>query len=181
MSTIKTIDSFLDGLFRPFGRFIYRSFTPSPWQITRIPFVPPYVSGDPLVLQRGTIKPLYFVQHPAGFFSVAQPQPAVDVFGHGLPVAEIENKQLRFLLSQAPMQDAPKDLFTAGRAVTKYAYVNPKTFAKFTSGAYTPKSNAPYIQVRPSPTKWVISSLMPENQVIYTPNPLPGVERLLAS
>lgn len=88
--------------------------------------------------------------------------------------------QLKFLLSQAPMIDAPVDLFNAGRAVTKYAFVHPKTFEKFTKNAYAPKGSAPYIQIRPSSTKWVITTLMPENQVIYTPNPMPGIEKNLA-
>lgn len=92
----------------------------------------------------------------------------------------VEN-QLRFLLSQAPMLDAPTDLGAAAHSVTKFAYVHPKTFATFTKGAYSPKSSAPYVQIRPSPTKWIITTLMPEGVVIYTSNPLPGIEKLLAS
>ena len=95
--------------------------------------------------------------------------------------SKVVENQLRFLLSQAPMIDAPADLFNAGRAVTKFAYVHPKTFAAFTKGAYAPKSSAPYVQISPSRTKWVITTLMPEKVVIYTSNPLPGIEKLLAS
>ena len=51
--------------------------------------------------------------------------------------SKVVENQLRFLLSQAPMIDAPADLFNAGRAVTKFAYVHPKTFAAFTKGAKT--------------------------------------------
>lgn len=136
----------------------------------------------PAAQPKGTgLFPTYFVGHSDGSYSKADPQPTLDLFGRGLPMKETENRQLKFLLSQAPMIDAPVDLFNAGRAVTKYAYVNPKTFAKFTKGAYAPKGSAPFIQVRPSSTKWVITSLMPEGTVLYTPNSLPGIEKLLAS
>ena len=115
----------------------------------------------------------------------ADPQPSILRDWSGSSPAHVSSKvvenQLRFLLSQAPMIDAPADLFNAGRAVTKFAYVHPKTFAAFTKGAYAPKSSAPYVQISPSRTKWVITTLMPEKVVIYTSNPLPGIEKLLAS
>ena len=115
----------------------------------------------------------------------ADPQPSILRDWSGSSPAHVSSKvvenQLRFLLSQAPMIDAPADLFNAGRAVTKFAYVHPKTFAAFTKGAYAPKSSAPYVQISPSRTKWVMTTLMPEKVVIYTSNPLPGIEKLLAS
>lgn len=94
-------------------------------------------------------------------------------------------KQLRFLLSQAPMLDAPLDAFSAGRAVTKFAYIHPKTFSKFyfVPIVLFPKTRAfpAYVLVPPSPTRWVVTTLMPEGRVLYTPNALPGIEKLIGA
>jgi hypothetical protein len=92
-----------------------------------------------------------------------------------------EAAQLRFLLSQAPMIDAPTDRFNAGRAVTNFAYIHPKTLAKVAGGDCTIRHSTPYVILPPSSTKWVSTSLMPEGRVIYTPNSLPGLTKILAS
>lgn len=168
-------DEYLDDLFDRVLKFFEGESKPRP--------APEHWDGF-FRFQENPIAPLaptYFVIHPNGHIIAADPQPTVDLYGRGLPMKEVENKQLRFLLSQAPMIDAPADLFNAGRAVTKYAYVHPKTFAAFTKGSYAPLTSAPYVRIKPSGTKWVITSLMPEKQVIYTPNALPGIEKLLAS
>jgi hypothetical protein len=131
----------------------------------------------------------------AGTEGAAKPDP----WGHGIQIiagvvntdfstmtdvaraaVAVENKQLRFLLSQAPMIDAPQELSRAAHSVTKFAYVHPKTLAAFTRGAYSPQGSEPFIRIRPSPTKWVMTSLMPENVVIYSQNPMPMLEKILA-
>jgi hypothetical protein len=93
--------------------------------------------------------------------------------------------QLRFLLEQAPMIDAPIELSRAAHSVTKYAYVHPITFAKFTNdGASASRDQVnprPYFLIRPSPTRWVVTTLMPKGRVIFTPNAMPWVEKLMAS
>lgn len=96
------------------------------------------------------------------------------------PDLQVQIKQLKFLLSQAPMIDAPKTLGAAAHSVTKFAYVHPKTFAKFaqnppaTQDMHTP---ATHFYIRPSSTKWFVTTLMPEDVVIYTPNAMPGIEK----
>lgn len=95
--------------------------------------------------------------------------------------AKAEAAQLKFLLSQAPMIDAPTDRFSAGRVVTQFAYIHPKTLAKISGGQCTVLHSNPYVLLPPSRTRWVSTSLMPEDRVIYTPNPLPGLTKLLAS
>jgi hypothetical protein len=83
---------------------------------------------------------------------------------------DLENQQLRFLLSQAPMQTAPVDLFTAQRAVTAYAYVHPDTFETILGR----RINA-YGGIYPMrQTRWVQTVLMPKGTVIYGPNAMPG-------
>lgn len=84
--------------------------------------------------------------------------------------------QLKFLLSQAPMHMAPEDRFRATQATAKFAYIHPKTFVQYQERPVTA-----YGKVVGSPTKWVMTSLMPEGQVIYSPNPIPGIEKLLKS
>ena len=87
--------------------------------------------------------------------------------------------QLRFLLNEAPMMDMPRGLDRLAHSVTRYAYVNPKTFADATSGVYAAAVARPYIFIRPSPTKWVMTTLMPEGRVIFSQSPLPGIENIL--
>jgi len=136
---------------------------------------------------------VYYVAHPDydGSYVFANPQPvplAKSILIAPAPdsAANVMVKQLRFLLSQAPMLDAPENLSRAAHSVTKFAYIHPKTFGKLTgspSGAalqYDKVTSRPYFFVRPSSTKWVITTLMPEKVVIYTPNPMPGIENLLA-
>ena len=125
------------------------------------------------------LQPLYFVRHPDNTFSIAKPQPSL--YPKTNPVHRVIAQQISFLLSQAPMLDAPENLERAAHSVTKFAYVHPRTFAKFTRGAYSPLTSAPYVRIRPSGTKWVLTTMMPEDRVIYTPNPIPGLEKILAS
>jgi hypothetical protein len=94
--------------------------------------------------------------------------------------AKAEAAQLKFLLSQAPMIDAPTDRFNASRAGSRFAYIHPKTLAKVAGGQCTILHSKPYVLLSPSPSRWVSTSLMPEGRVIYTPNPLPGLTKLLA-
>ena len=87
-----------------------------------------------------------------------------------------ENKQLRFLLSHAPMVDAPLDFSLLRASRSKYAYLNPKTVAKYARDLI----DLPFVKVAGSPTIYIITSLMPEGQIIYSPDPLPGYEKRLA-
>src|ERR1035437_8324776 len=81
-------------------------------------------------------------------------------------------RRVEFLLSQAPLQHAPTDYNRASCAVTKYAYVHPMTWQKFT-GDYSATPQVKRISM--SPTKWVLTFLMPEGTVIYSPNAMPGL------
>lgn len=85
-------------------------------------------------------------------------------------------KQLSFLLSQAPMHMAPEDRFRATQSSAPFAYIHPKTFVQ-----YQECPVRAYGKVVGSKTKWVMTSLMPEGHVIYSPNPIPGIEKLLES
>lgn len=148
------------------------------------------------------IEPLYFTRDIGGEYHVATPQPTV--FGdpcpsnHGL-YEEIEGaaanavavQQLKFLLSQAPLIDAPSDfLRRMSGSVTKFGYIHPLTMAKFQSTVETatlvqkrktskPASAAGYITIGSSPTRWVLTTLMPEDRIIFSQNPLPGLEKTL--
>lgn len=92
-----------------------------------------------------------------------------------------ETQQLKFLLSQAPMIDMiTKDRFAAVR--TPFAYVHPKTLSKASGDAACGLSHGrQYVMFPRSPTKWVVLTSMPEDRVIFTPNPIPGLEKILAS
>lgn len=125
------------------------------------------------------LEPTYFVMHPDNTYSAAKPQPRVRVQPYSFDNSTIA--VLQFLLSQAPMIDAPRDKWNAARATTRFAYIHPKTLAAIASGECTIRHGKPYVVLSPSQTRWVSTSLIPEGRVIYSPNPVPGLEKLLAS
>ncbi len=89
-------------------------------------------------------------------------------------------KQLKFLLAGAPMIDVPETAVEARewarRARSPFAYIHPKTMAKIT---FEPVKGA-FIILRGAATKWVLTSLMPERRVIFSPLAIPGLEKILA-
>jgi hypothetical protein len=89
---------------------------------------------------------------------------------------EADNKQLRFLLGQAPMIDAPTEYERLVASQSKFAYIHPKTIAKYVS-----KLSKPFLKFGGSPTIYIITSLMPEGFIIYSPNLLPGYENRIAT
>src|SRR5579863_1078432 len=134
MSTLDAADSFLDKLFRPVGRWIHESGEVS---LTRkcVESASDFFGHGMPETYRPTaighdIKPLYFVMNIDHTFTVADPQPPVMVhdWSGSSPdhvSANVMVAQLRFLLSQAPMIDAPTALSQAAHAVTKFAYIHP--------------------------------------------------------
>lgn len=87
-------------------------------------------------------------------------------------------KQLQFLLEQAPMIEAPTTLHRLQEMrYNNFAYIHPFTLAKASNGKAEPKGHI--CVFTPSPTKWVVTSIMPKDRVIFTPNPIPGIEKLL--
>lgn len=99
--------------------------------------------------------------------------PVVDVAG-----LKAQITQLKFLLASAPMIDAPADRFTLAACRSPFAYIHPKTFAKaLPPGMHV---NRAFFIFPGSCTKWVLMSTMPEGRVIYSPLPIPGIERLLS-
>jgi hypothetical protein len=87
-------------------------------------------------------------------------------------------EQLSFLLSQAPIRTAPVDLREAAHSVTKYAYINRLKFLNNVGSRIFSADGwkEPWYTIAPSPTKWVLTDLLPLNTVIYTPNAMPGTK-----
>ena len=82
-----------------------------------------------------------------------------------------------FLLSQAPMLEVPAhDSSFARRVTTPFAYIHPETIKPLLQGYVSPE--AKYALVPPSPSKWIITELMPKGSIILSPNPAPGLEAL---
>jgi hypothetical protein len=99
------------------------------------------------------------------------------------PVAsahEATIKQLKFLLASAPMMEMPSAALEAraavGASIAPFAYIHPKTMAKIT---FEPVKGS-FMIFPGSPTKWVLTSLMPERRVIFSPLAIPGLEKILA-
>ena len=93
---------------------------------------------------------------------------------------EPQISQLKFLLASAPMIDAPnkseaRERLQASRS--PFAYIHPKTMAGLSLSAHPIRG---FMVFPGSPTKWVLTSLMPEGRVIYSPLPIPGLEKILA-
>ena len=120
----------------------------------------------------GALAPVYFVRHLDDTYSIALPQPTMNPREDSLAKAEIV--QLKFLLSQCPMITAPAKRSAAASVRSPYAYIHPKTFAK-----YSTDSVSFYGRVLGSPTKWVMTTAIPEGCVIYSPNTMPGIKKLL--
>jgi hypothetical protein len=107
-----------------------------------------------------------------------QTQSALNPVGAAL---EAQIKQLKFLLAIAPMIDAPTKYDARmwfARAQAPFGYIHPKTMAHYAH----PMDKTPHgmALVPGSPTKWVLTSLMPEGRVILSPLPAPGLEKILA-
>lgn len=139
------------------------------------PFSTDFVVND----ESEFLEPLYFVTHPDNSFSVANPQPSLapDFEVRKQMLADIgqllsERAMLKFLLGNAPMIDAI-DPTLLTRGATAFAYINPKTFAKLSRG----KIATGDYRFPPPPTRWLCTSLMPEDRVIFSPTALPGTEK----
>lgn len=124
-------------------------------------------STQPLFVPSGSLNPVVTVSGKA--FSSLQP------VSDALTSAHAEISQLKFLLASAPMMDAPDGDFDMSRINVPFVYIHPKTLAKLE----TTCGKLP-VRVRGAKTKWVPISLMPEGRVIYSPLPIPGLEKILA-
>lgn len=80
-------------------------------------------------------------------------------------------KQLKILLANAPLMNAPDGDFDMRRINISFVYIHPKTLAQIQ--ARCGELSGP---VR-GKTTWVPISLMPEGRVIYSALPIPGLEQ----
>lgn len=101
-----------------------------------------------------------------------------------LAEAHAEIKQLKFLLASASMMDAPQTWDAASwfrRVITPFGYIHPKTMAHYhTNSTMLPSMIGGLTVFSGSPTKWILTSLMPEDRVILSTQPVPGLEKILA-
>ena len=78
-------------------------------------------------------------------------------------------RQLKFLLANAPMMNAPDKYLASDwfrRVTTPFGYIHPKTMGQFRSESLTPRGV--WLGFAGSPTKWVLTSLMPEGTILLT-------------
>ena len=103
-------------------------------------------------------------------------QPVADA----LAAAHSDIRQLKFLLASAPMMDAPSKYEGPSwfkRAITPFGYMHPKTMAQYQwIGDKVPNG---VVTMPGSNTRWVLTSLMPENRVILSPFQIPGLEKIM--
>jgi hypothetical protein len=124
------------------------------------------------------------LRHPAFRIEVVPPQAfsSLQPVGDALAAAHAEITQLKFLLASAPMLDAPSKLDGANwfkRTATPFGYIHPITMAQYYLGSPTDHRHG-VITIPGSNTRWVMTSLMPEDRVLLSPFPMPGIERILA-
>lgn len=88
-----------------------------------------------------------------------------------LAAANARITQLSFLLSSAPMIDAPRERDRVLASRSPYAYIHPKTFSAVSRFATfsQPLDGSTVFKFGGSPTIWVLTSLMPQDRVIYSP------------
>jgi len=81
--------------------------------------------------------------------------------------------QSQFLLESAPMIDAPLspvDACSRFAAIrSKYGFIHPATMSKYMGWI----SRDDHAIFPGSPTKWLLTPLMPENRILMTPMPMP--------
>jgi hypothetical protein len=98
-----------------------------------------------------------------------------------LAAARIRVQQLEWLVTQLPILNAPDAdadvLNRLARATSQYAYVNPKTWQKLMRSAEQPTCGWTKIKST-CPTKFVITELIPEGGMLFTPHKMPGVDGL---
>jgi hypothetical protein len=88
--------------------------------------------------------------------------------------------QLKFLLEQAPMLDAaPIDFMRLSDMRAPYAYAHPITFAQMSQGR-VPVTKG-FTVVPRSPTRWVVTTLMPVGRILLTPNAMPFTGKIQAA
>jgi len=104
----------------------------------------------------------------------------IDKLKDDLVFAHVEINQLKFLLASAPMTDAPTDRERLTATRSSFAYINPKTMADLLTKLFLRREPREFMVFPGSPTKWVLLSTMPEGRVIYSPLPIPGIEKILA-
>jgi hypothetical protein len=85
--------------------------------------------------------------------------------------------QIKFLLDNAPLLKLGKsdyELRSRLRASTiAFAYVHPKTMGSlFAFG----QPVSPYIEIPGSPTKWILTEWLLVDTVIFSPQPMPGID-----
>lgn len=88
--------------------------------------------------------------------------------------------QVLFLLTQAPIMDAPTTMPFAGVGA-KFVYIHPATFSKLmrTSLDFGVLKTS-VCSHGPKSSRWVLTPLLPEGRVIYSANQMPGLESLIA-
>jgi hypothetical protein len=103
-------------------------------------------------------------------------QPVADA----LAAAHSDIAQLKFLLASAPMMDAPSKFEGPSwfrRVITPFGYMHPKTMARYQGiGDKVPNG---VVTMPGSNTRWVLTSLMPENRVILSTFQIPGLEKIM--
>jgi hypothetical protein len=111
-------------------------------------------------------------------FTPSRPKPVQDWSGSRPSHVIID--QLKFLLSQAPMMDASQffnDFSRLQASRAPYAYVHPSTFAQMTNGRVPTGSDT----IPRSPTRWIVSTLMPVGLILFSPNAMPFTGKIKAA
>ena len=108
------------------------------------------------------------------------PSGSLSPVADALAAAHSDIIQLKFLLASAPMMDAPSKYEGPSwfkRAITPFGYMHPKTMAQYQwIGDKVPNG---VVTMPGSNTRWVLTSLMPENRVILSPFQIPGLEKIM--
>jgi hypothetical protein len=98
-----------------------------------------------------------------------------------LEAAKLRVKQLEFLVAQLPIVNLPYAdadmLDRLARGTAQFAYVNPATWQKIIRANDSPTYG--WTKISPKcPTKFVLTEMIPEGGIVFTPNKMPGIEGL---
>ena len=145
-------------------------------------------------------RPRYFIMQTDGLFILAEPQPLIWPLDLGAQEGDIvdwsirrpghisnaemlfrfqsEIQQLRFIVESAPMLAIPEDgpMGTAidrlRKSVVPYAFIHPESWVKLTNYSLDSRK---FWRLGNSPTKWILTELMPKERMLLTQELMPGV------
>jgi hypothetical protein len=84
--------------------------------------------------------------------------------------------QSEFLLTQLPITNAPT-IAPFSNVGSKFVYIHPMTFSELMNRPISDEISV--WSLGPKSSRWVVTPLVPQGGIVYSPNQMPGIDSLL--